>query len=193
MLDTVLPVPEIGRHGSFVKPYIHTKVNRQLHRLQGSQGSGPGYSPFKWKGPVIAVVRDSQNDFLRRNLAHRILHYPSHHIDGGHGHGRSLTVSPLVGHQHDVVSRLPQQPVINALIEKPPLLGRSLRRKGYRNRIAEDVEYLGSPAHKISILRPVFCQHILKVNIQTPISLFLHRAPQLPDKALLVFPASHQD
>ena len=91
-----------------------------------------------------------------------------------------------------MVSRLPQQPVINALIEKPPLLGRRLRRKGHRNRITENVEDLGGTAHKISILHPVFRQHILKVNVQALVSLFLHRTSQLPDKTLLVFLASHQ-
>ena len=54
------------------------------------------------------------------------------------------------------------------------------------------VSALGGAAHKISILHPVFRQHILKVNVQALVSLFLHGASQLPYKTLLVFLASHQ-
>ena len=185
----VIPVVEVGGFGSFIKEDLGVVLHSDVDGAHIGNHGGGGVGA---DNPVIAVVGNSQADLFRWYFRQGVLYYTSDHIDRGHGHGRALAVSPLIGHQHGTVGRRTQKGVINSLIQKSPLFSRGLGSQGHGNRIPEQVHDPGGQAHKCGKALPVICQHVFKINVQAAKPLILHGPAQLPYDPLLQFMAAHQ-
>lgn len=92
----IVGVVEEGGLGGLVVLDGDVVLHRQLDGPLVGDGLGPGDALDEGEGPVVAVVGDAQEDLLRRDLRDGVVQHRPDTGEGGHRHGRTGGIAPLV-------------------------------------------------------------------------------------------------
>src|SRR5699024_8004727 len=96
-------VVKVGRLGGLVVLDGDLILDGQFDGPLVGDGLGPGIALDEGQGPVVAVVGNTQEDLARWDGGDRVVQHRPHVGQGGHRHGGTVGVAPLVGHQQDSV------------------------------------------------------------------------------------------
>lgn len=89
-------VVEEGGLGRLVVLDGHAVLDSQLNGPLVGDGLRPGLPLDIGKGPVVAVVGHSQENFFRRDFGDSIVQHRPDVWEGGYRHGGAVGVSPLI-------------------------------------------------------------------------------------------------
>ena len=67
----------------------------RVHSLDAADGSCHGSAPLVRQGPVVAVVGQTQGDFLPGDLRQGILHHPPYGVDRRHSQRRAVLIETM--------------------------------------------------------------------------------------------------
>ena len=176
---------EEGGLGRFVVLNGDIVLDGQLDGPLVGDGGRPGNALNKGQGPVIAVVGEAQKDLLRRDLRHRVVQHGPHIWQGGHRHGRTRGVAPLIGHQEHAVYSGTHGGVVVALVQEPCLSGGGLGRQGGPEEESLRVEKPPQPGQEGGIGRRQLAGEELEVHVQAGVAPAAERLLDLSDQAVL--------
>ena len=91
--SAIIRVVEEGRLGGLVVLDGDAVLDRQLDGPLVGDGLGPGDALDEGQGPVLAVVGDAQENFLREDLCHGVVQHCPDVGQRRHRHGRAVCIS----------------------------------------------------------------------------------------------------